>query len=66
MTPRRTDEQVEDVQKDTVATEKKLKEKRRERAAKKTDPPSANERLVAPIVLILTVLISYVIVLFGS
>lgn len=67
MTPQRTDEHIDEVRTDTVATEKKLKEKRRVRAAKKTtEPTTATERLIAPILLFITILVSYAIVLFGS
>jgi hypothetical protein len=60
------EQDVEIAREKIVTTEKNLLEKKRERAAKgKGGSPSLNERLVAPILLILTLLISYLIVLLG-
>lgn len=58
------DEEI--VREKIVTTEKNLQEKKRERATRgKSGSPSLNERLVAPILLILTLLISYLIVLLS-
>lgn len=62
---KRTEEQVDQVREETKETERKLKAKKRERAKKKDEPASLTERLVAPILLVLTLLISYLVILFS-
>lgn len=58
------DEEV--VREKIVSTEKNFQEKKRERLARgKNGSPSLTERLVAPILLIVTLLISYLIVLLS-
>ncbi len=64
---KKNDQDLEKIREDTKKTEKTLKEKRKARKAKKEKQASAsvNERLVAPVLLIITLLISYLIMLFS-
>ncbi|HEX9817288.1 MAG TPA: hypothetical protein VGA89_00100 [Patescibacteria group bacterium] len=63
---KKMDPDLANVQTEAKATERSLKLKKRQRSAKKKDgSPSLNERLVAPLLLIITMLISYVIFLFS-
>ncbi|MFH2118207.1 MAG: hypothetical protein ABII10_00495 [Candidatus Paceibacterota bacterium] len=58
--------EITSIQDETKATEKESKQKKRKRAEKKNDhSPTLNERLVAPLLLLITMLISYVIFLFS-
>jgi hypothetical protein len=60
-------EEIKDIQKDTIKTEEKILKKKKERESKKTkEETSAQEKLIAPIIMVLTVLISYLIFLFKS
>ena len=60
------EQQIDNVRGETQRSEKKLTQKRRERQAdKKGEQASINERLVAPALLIITILISYIILLFS-
>lgn len=62
---KRTDPELDKIREDAQKTENKLKYKRRERATKTADQTSLNERLIAPMLLLITLLISYVILLFS-
>lgn len=70
MPTKRTESHVDQVTKDTKKTEKGLNKKKRSRRKKnatkndaKKHQPSNSERMIAPILLIITILISYLVVL---
>lgn len=62
---RKNDQELENIRDKAEKTEKRLDSKRRERAQKKGEPASVNERLIAPILLLITLLVSYLILLFS-
>ena len=58
-------ETVDEVQEDIIATEKKLEKKQKERSERqKKIETSTQEKLIAPLLLAITFLISYLIFLF--
>jgi hypothetical protein len=60
-------EEIKDIRKKTIKTEEKILKKKKERESKKTkEEISAQEKLIAPIIMVLTILISYLIFLFRS
>jgi hypothetical protein len=64
---KKSDRDLTNIQEAAKTTEKNLKLKKRERAAKKKkdNTPSINERLIPPLLLIITMLISYILFLFS-
>jgi len=61
---KKIDPELEKIRENAQKTENKLRSKRRELAQKSKDQTSLNERLIAPILLLITILISYLILLF--
>ena len=62
----KTDQDLTAIQKKAQTTEKSLKKKKRKRKIEKKDNTlTLNERLIAPLLLIITMLISYLIFLFS-
>lgn len=58
-------ETIDEIQEDIVVTEKKLEKKQKERSERqKKIETSTQEKLIAPILLAITFLISYIIFLF--
>ncbi|KKU18235.1 MAG: hypothetical protein UX28_C0001G0092 [Candidatus Pacebacteria bacterium GW2011_GWA1_46_10] len=62
---RKIDRELDTIRQNAQQTEKTLQTKRRERAQKTGNPASLNERLIAPILLLITLLVSYLILLFS-
>lgn len=64
---KKRDQDLKEIHEKTRKSEKNLKDKKQARKKKKEkrEAASLNERLVAPILLIITLLISYLIMLFS-